>query len=89
MKEEKKSGGGSQRVDVEIYGEIYHLRTDDPEGLAQLVQIVDSTMKSVARTTRTLAGSHIAVMSALKIAEDYLQLKKDYDELLALLDDNK
>ncbi len=88
MKEEKKSGN-SQRVDVEIYGEVYHLRTDDPEGLEKLVRIVDSTMKSVARSTRTLAGSHVAVMSAMKIAEDYLQLKKDYDELLELLDEHK
>jgi len=33
--------------------------------------------------------SRIAVLAALKIAEDYMQLKKDYDELLALLDENK
>ena len=39
--------------------------------------------------TRTFAGSRIAVLAALKIAEDYYQLKKDYDELLQLLDENK
>jgi len=33
--------------------------------------------------------SRIAVLAALKIAEDYMQLKKDCDELLALLDENK
>lgn len=88
MKEEKKTGE-SKRVEVEIYGEVYRLRTDDPEGLSKLVQMVDSTMKSIAQNTHTFAGSRIAVLSALKIAEDYLQLKKDYDELLALLDENK
>ena len=84
-----KKSGGAQRVEVEIYGEVYRLKTDDPDGLNKLVQMVDSTMKSIAQNTRTFAGSRIAVLSALKIAEDYMHLKKDYDELLALLDENK
>ena len=88
MREETKPGS-SQRIEVEIFGEIYRLRTDDPDSLAKIVQMVDSTMKSIAQNTRTFAGSRIAVLAALKIAEDYRQLKKDYDELLELLDENK
>ncbi len=65
------------------------MKTDDPEGLEKIVQMVNFTMKSISQNTRTFAGSRIAVMAALKIAEDYMQLKKDYDELLALLKDNK
>ncbi len=87
--DEKKSAGAQQRVEVEINGEIYKLKTDDPEGLKKIVQMVDSTMKSISQNTRTFAGSRVAVSAALKIAEDYMQLKKDYDELLALLDENK
>ena len=84
-----KKIGEPQRVEVEINGEIFRLKTDDPEGLAKIVQIVDSTMKNIAQNTRTFAGSRIAVLTALQIAEDYLQLKKDYDELLALLEESK
>lgn len=87
--ENTKKLGEPQRVEVEINGEIFRLKTDDPEGLAKIVQIVDSTMKSIAQNTRTFAGSRIAVLTALQIAEDYLQLKKDYDELLALLEESK
>ena len=86
---EVKKAGEPQRVEVEIFGEIYRLKTDDPQSLAKLAQMVDSTMKSISQNTRTFAGSRIAVLSALKIAEDYMQLKKDYDELLALLDEHK
>ena len=86
---EEKSAGEMRRVEVEIFGEVYRLRTEDPNGLAKLVRIVDSTMKSIAQNTRTFAGSRIAVLAALKIAEDYVQLKKDYDELIQLLDENK
>ena len=78
-----------RRVEVEIFGEVYRLRTEDPDGLSKLVRMVDSTMKTIAQNTRTFAGSRIAVLAALKIAEDYVQLKKDYDELLQLLDENK
>lgn len=88
MPEEKKVGE-MKRVSVEIFGDVYHLKTDDPEGLEKIVQMVNFTMKSISQNTRTFAGSRIAVMAALKIAEDYMQLKKDYDELLALLKDNK
>lgn len=88
MPEEKKVGE-MKRVTVEIFDETYHLKTDDPEGLEKIVQMVNFTMKSISQNTRTFAGSRIGVMAALKIAEDYMQLKKDYDELLALLKDNK
>ena len=84
-----KPAGEMRRVEVEIFGEVYRLRTEDPDGLAKLVRMVDSTMKSIAQNTRTFAGSRIAVLAALKIAEDYYQLKKVYDELLQLLDENK
>ena len=85
----EKPAGEMKRVEVEIFGEVYRLRTEDPNVLAKLVHMVDSTMKTISQNTRTFAGSRIAVLAALKIAEDYVQLKKDYDELLHLLDENK
>ena len=88
MKDEKPVSE-MRRVEVEIFGEVYRLRTEDPDGLSKLVRMVDSTMKTIAQNTRTFAGSRIAVLAALKIAEDYVQLKKDYDELIQLLDENK
>ncbi len=88
MKDVKRSSD-LQRVTVEIFGDIYNLRTDDPEGLRLCVQKVDATMKSISQNTKSFIGSRIAVFAALKIAEEYLQLKKDYDELLNLLEENK
>ena len=86
---EEKTPDGQRRVEVNIFGEIYRLKTDDPDGLSKCVRMVDSTMKSISQNTRTFAGSRIAVLAALKIAEDYMQLKKDYDEILSLLDEHK
>ena len=49
--------GEPRRVEVEINGDIYRLRTDDPEGLAQIVQMVDSTMRSISQNMHTFAGN--------------------------------
>lgn len=88
MPEEKESAE-MKRVTVEIFNDVYHLKTDDPEGLEKIVQMVNFHMKSVSQNMHSFAGSRIAVMAALQIAQDYMQLKKDYDELLALLNENK
>ena len=87
-RDEKKTGG-AQRVQIEIFGDIYRLRTDDEEGLRRIAKVVDSTMRSMAQNARTLATARLGVLAALKIAEDYYQLKRDYDELLAILDEHK
>ena len=89
MSERNNRSDGSERVEVEIFGEIYRLRTDDKEGLKEIVNLVDTTMKEIAKNTRSFAGSRIAVMAALKLAQDCYQLRKDYNELLELLDENK
>lgn len=86
---EEKNLGGQQRVEVEIFGEIYRLKTDDRDGLSKCVQMVNSTMNAISQNTRTFSGNRIAVLTALKIAENYVQLKKDYDELLSLLDEHR
>ena len=86
---EERNSVDQQRVEVNVFGEIYRLKTDDPDTLSNCVRMVDSTMKSISQNTRTFAGSRIAVLAALKIAENYMQLKKDYDELLSLLDEHK
>ena len=86
---DNKNPSGAQRVQIEIFGDIYRLRTDDEEGLRRIAKIVDSTMRSMAKNARTLATARLGVLAALKLAEDYYQLKRDYDELLAILDEHK
>ena len=86
---EVKKSAEMQRVSVEIFNDTYHLKTDDPEGLDKIVQMVNFHMKAIAQNTHTFSGNRIGVMAALRIAEDYMQLKKDYDELLTLLNEHK
>ena len=84
---EEKNNQPSERVVVEIYGNSYPLKTDNPQEMKKLAAAVDKKMKAMSRSVRSFADRKIAVLTALQIAEEYYQLKKDYDELVDLLDE--
>lgn len=78
----------SQKVVVEIFGETYKLKTDgDPQYLRDLADLVDGKMREISQKAKLFSGSKIGVLAALELADEYSQLKKDYDELMALFDD--
>lgn len=84
---EEKNNRPSERVVVEIYGNSYPLKTDNPQEMKKLAAAVDKKMKAMSRSVRSFDDRKIAVLTALQIAEEYAQLKKDYDELIDLLDE--
>ena len=78
------------KVIVEIFGETYPLKSDEPaDYVRRLAKLVDDNMRDVAKKTRSFSGTKIGVLAALQIADEYYKLKKDYDELLALLEEPK
>ena len=77
----------AQRIVVEIFGDTYPLKTDDPDHLEKIAADLDLLMKRTARRVNSFDGTKIAVLSALQLAEEYQQLKKDYDELVELLNE--
>ena len=78
------------KVIVEIFGETYPLKSDEPaDYVRQLAKLVDDNMRDVANKTRSFSGTKIGVLAALQLADEYYKLKKDYDELLALLEEPK
>lgn len=84
---EEKNNQHSERVVVDIYGTSYPLKTDNPQHMKQLAAALDKKMKVMSRAVRTFDERKIAVLTALELAEDYYKLKKDYDELVDLLDE--
>ena len=78
------------KVIVEIFGETYPLKSDEPaDYVRRLAKLVDDNMRDVAKKTRSFSGTKIGVLAALQLADEYCKLKKDYDELLALLEEPK
>ena len=79
-----------KKVVVEIFGETYPLKSDEPaDYVRRLAKLVDDNMRDVAKKTRSFSGTKIGVLAALQLADEYYKLKKDYDELLALLEEPK
>ena len=76
-----------QRVVLEIFGDSFALKTDDPEHMETLGRLVDQQMKKVAHQVHSFDSTKIAILTALQLADDYCQLKKDYDELVELIDE--
>ena len=77
----------AQRIVVEIYGNSYPLKTDNPDRLEKLAAEVDRKMKQMARSVRSFDDRKIAVLTALQIAEEYQDLRADYNELVELMDE--
>ncbi len=87
MAEEKDNAKEPERIVVEIFGDNYALKTDDPDYMRNLAKLVDQQMRRTGRNVRSFDGKKIAVMTALQFADEYYRLKNDYDELMELLDE--
>ena len=65
-------------LEVEIFGETYHVRGDnDPEYLQELAALVDAKMTEVAAHLKTVDRTKIAILAALNVADDLVRCRKD------------
>jgi cell division protein ZapA len=84
--------GGSvmekRSIEVEIFGHRYTLKSEFPEAQVERVaEYVDGKMREVAKGTSSVDSLHIAILTALNIAQDYLQEKGNQEELLQRIKD--
>jgi cell division protein ZapA len=71
--ESRKNPG--EYVTVEIYDQLYHLSGHDPEHLRELAAYVDAKMRAVAAHGTTADSLRVAVLAALNLADELLQVK--------------
>ena len=84
MAEEKKQ---SWRVVVEMFGQTYQLKTDDPERLKRLAAESDRRIKEMSKRVRSFDVQRIGALTVLQLMDDYEQLQHDYNELVQLLEE--
>lgn len=64
--------------EVEIFGQTYSLRADaDAEHVKRVAVLLDQRMREVASSGRTVSTVQIAVLAALDIASEFLQIRDD------------
>jgi len=84
MAEEKQT---TKRVVVEMFGQSYQLKTDEPDRLKRLAAESDHRIKEMSKKVRSFDVQRIAVLSVLQLMDEYEQLRRDYDELVQLLEE--
>lgn len=67
---------------IEIYDQVYSVQADgNEEYLNELAAYVDSKMRTVAETARTVDSLKVAVLAALNIADEMFTLKQCQEKL--------
>jgi cell division protein ZapA len=65
-----------ESVVVEIYDQQYHLRGTDTERIIELARLVDAKMRAVAAQCATADSLRVAVLSALNITDELMQVRE-------------
>mgnify|MGYP003591285172 CR=1 FL=1 len=75
-----------KNVSLEILSEIYNIKTDIPEPqLLAMRDLVNAKMRSVQEKAPNLNYKTIAVLVALELAKEKMDLEKEYTSLNTLL----
>jgi cell division protein ZapA len=77
----------AQLFKVDILGNEYALRGDlDPGLLEEVADLVNQRIKEVQSAMPAASKMHLVVLTALNIAYDYLQVKKELDQMEKLVE---
>lgn len=82
----------NNKVTVEIFNVKYPLRytkDSDIQDIQMAAKLVDDKMRAIAKQNQYLTPDRIAVLTALYLAEEFISLKKDYDEFWNILEENR
>ena len=78
----------TQDVRVEIFGQVYSLRTSlEPAYIEELAVQVDDRMRALARQTDAVDTRRLAVLAALTIADELRQAQEETEAAPAVSDD--
>ena len=80
-----------EKKNVEIYGQLYTLKvaSEDTEKVEQIAKHVDTMMHQIGDHQTRLDYRDVAVLAAMNIAEEYYKLQKEYEDLVAILEEVK
>jgi len=66
-----------EAVQVEIFGQAYTLCGGGPDYIVMLAEYVDAKMRSIADENVTADNSQLAVLAAVRIADEYHRSQRD------------
>jgi len=80
--------GKKYKVTVEVFGESYSLKSDiELDRVMKVAALVDDRMKKISKANLCLSPNRVAILAALTIAEELLQLEQNYKELIKMVEE--
>lgn len=77
----------SQIIKVDILGNVYTLKGDlDPELLEKVSALLNQRIKEVEASMPSTNKVHLAILTALNIAYDYLQAKEELERMEKMME---
>jgi cell division protein ZapA len=74
--------GGRHSVKIEIFDQSYSIQAEQNEDyLRELASYVDTKMRAVAESTRTVDTVKVAVLAALNIADEMFTLRQRQEKI--------
>ncbi len=71
----------AQSIRVEIYNQTYNIRSDgDNEYILRLAEFVDGKMREISSGSLTVDSLKVAILAALHIADEFHQLKRQFEQ---------
>jgi len=90
MDKETIATNEKHKVVANIYGIRYTMRTaHTDEEVGKIVDFLNEKMEAVAVKQPTLQYNEIVILAALNIAEEFINMKEDYDQLLSVINENQ
>ncbi|MBQ1188114.1 MAG: cell division protein ZapA [Peptococcaceae bacterium] len=80
-----------EKISVDIYGQLYNLRVtpEEKERVLAIARHVDNMMKKVADSQGRLDYRDVAVLAAMNLTEEYFKLQQAYEEILAIVNEER
>jgi len=79
---QRKTTQSENRYVFEIMGDEYVVKgTDQPEDMEAIIHYLESVIGSISSSNPKLVKSQVAVLAALKIADELYKLRQEYQYL--------
>lgn len=80
-----------EKISVDIYGQKYTLRVtpEEKENVLAIANHVDKMMHKVGDNQSRLDYRDVAVLAAMNLAEEYFRLQREYEEILAIVNEER
>jgi len=78
---------GQERIQVEVLGEVFIAKDNSAaEELRKTTAFLNERLTSLQARYPSLSAKKLAVLAALHLADELLQVRNDYEALISILD---